>query len=173
MPRAKQPAAKTKVHYSIQGPGEGTHLSLELLALEISVPAFEHLPSENGISCNHTWFRFFFFLFFPHLPRKWYAGTFELSIRDPYFVVAAQRDKAFVQRTRLLSVTLLIDLEIDVCFPQDFWHREGGLRDSQFEDGFRARKVFQGGFQLCIFNPRRRVCRVMLSHGETQNSIKC
>ena len=64
----------------------------------------------------------------------------------------ACRGEPLVQRTCPGSLTLL-NLEIDVCLPEEFRHRQWGLRDPELKDATRTVVVRELRLKLRVLDP--------------------
>jgi hypothetical protein len=99
---------------------------LQTLALEVLVALLEHLTCQLQVAFDHLWFLllvvFVFVLVLTLVSGQLDRLRLEHRICNPDFPVPACRGEPLVQRTCPGTLTLL-NLEIDVCLPEELWHR--------------------------------------------------
>ena len=126
-----------------------TYLFLELLVFEDLVRPLKDCPSPT---LRFVADRASFLLLFPFLFFILGYVDFESGIVDPDFDVVRLGEKTFVQGAHSVVLALVL-FKVDVGFPYQLWHIEGGLVDSKLIEGSRPLQIVQAAFKLRVLNP--------------------
>jgi hypothetical protein len=87
-------------------------------------------------------------------------AQFELSQTKPHLDVICLIQQPLIQHATLF-VLLLLELEVNVRFPNDLGHVQNGLLNAEFVDGACTLDIAQYRLQLGEFYPCRAVLRVV------------